>query len=98
MAPLGPFEVGHQHRHDQTRQGFGKGHQLGGVGQLGQQLRRHEGADFDLADARIVSTLNPLQFLCSGQGAGNALQAVAQAHFTNPHALGPVECAHVVCL
>jgi hypothetical protein len=94
---LGPLQVGHQHRHDQARQGFGKGHQLGGVGQLGQQFGRHKRADFDLADARVVSALNPLQFLCGGQGAGNALQAVAQAHFADRHAFGPRKYSHVQC-
>jgi hypothetical protein len=80
---FGAAQVGHQHRDVQPRQGFRKGHQLGGVGQLRQQARRHEGADLDLAQACRVGGANPFHLLRGGQRAGDALQAVAQADLAN---------------
>ena len=48
---LGAAQVRHQHGDRQPRDRARECDDLGGVGQLRQQLRRHEAADLDLADA-----------------------------------------------
>jgi hypothetical protein len=80
------LQVGHQHRGEQARQRLGKGQQFGGVGQLRQQVRRHEGADLDLALAGRVRVADPFELAGGGQHTGDALQAVAQPHFANDRA------------
>ena len=57
--------------------------ELGRVGELRQQARRHERADLDLALAGVVGVADPLELLRRGQHAGDALQAVAQADFAD---------------
>src|SRR5256885_1819698 len=56
-----------------------RSHQLGRVGQLGQQARRDEGADFDLALAGSVGIAYPFLLALGGQHGLDALQAIAQA-------------------
>jgi hypothetical protein len=76
---LGTAQIGHQHGDEQARQRSGVGHQLGRVGQLGQQARGHEGADFDLALAGGVGVAYPLLLAFGGQHGLDALKAIAQA-------------------
>jgi len=83
---FGALEVGHQHRGEHPRQRLRIGQQFGGVGQLRQQVRGHERTDLDLALAGRVRVADPFELAFCGQHAGDALQAVAQAHFADDRA------------
>jgi hypothetical protein len=83
---FGALQVGHEHRGEQPRQRLGEGEQFGRVGQLRQQVRRHEGADLDLALAGRVRVADPFELAGRGQHPRDALQAVAQAHFADDRA------------
>ena len=96
MARSAPLQVGHQHRDEQARQRLRVGHQLGGVGELRQQARRHERADLDLALAGGVGVADPLDLALGRQDRRDALQAVAQADFADHDAGG--EAAACACL
>jgi hypothetical protein len=81
--PLGTLEIGYQDRHDEVRQRLRVRDELTGVGKLRQQPRGHERADLDLALAGGVRVADPLELPRSGQRTREALQAVAQADFTD---------------
>ena len=89
---LGAAQVGHQRHHRQAGQGARVAHQLGRVGQLRQQLGRHEGADLDLAQAGGVQRVDPGQLVRGGHGARHALQAVARADLADVHAVMGDRC------
>ena len=82
-AACAPFRLGTSTEVTRPGSVFADGDQLGGVGQLRQQPRRHERADLDLAQARGVGAAQPFELLLGGQGAGDALQAVAQPDFAH---------------
>ena len=91
---LGPPEVGHQHRDHQVRQGLRESHQLGGVGELRQEMRRDERADLDLALAGFPGAADPLDLALGRQHRLDALQAVAEADFADHDSRG--ELLHVL--
>ncbi|MNS56894.1 hypothetical protein D3C72_897670 [compost metagenome] len=76
-------QVRHQHRDEQTRQRARERDQLRGIGQLRQQVRRHERADFQLTQAGRVRAANPRFLAGRGQDGADALQAVAQTDFAD---------------
>ena len=80
---LRALEIRHQHGSEESRQCLRIRQHLRGVGQLRQQPRRHERADFDLALSRGVGIAHPFELARSRQDGGDALQAVAQADFAN---------------
>ena len=86
-APLGAARIRDQRRHGQTRQGQRVPHDFFGVGQLRQQLRRHERADLDIAHPGRVFGIEPRQFRLGRHDLGDALQAVAHPDLADRHAV-----------
>ncbi|MCY1365999.1 hypothetical protein D9M69_528750 [compost metagenome] len=89
---LGATPIGHQGHHGEAGVRSGEGervpHHLGHVGHLRQQLRWHEGADLDLAQAGGSQRGYPAAFVDRGHGGADRLQAVARADLADQH-LGP---------
>ena len=83
---LGPFQVRHEHRNSQIREGARKGHNFRGIGQLRQQLRRHEATDLDLGDARGGLGGDPRLFGLKRHDALHALQPISRTDLTNQYA------------
>ena len=80
---LGSFQVRHQDRDHEAGQGASRGDELGGVGQLRQEARRHERADLDLAQPGGMGAAQPFELQLRGQDAGDALQSIAQPDLAN---------------
>ena len=59
MAASAPLQVRHQRHHRPSGQRDRVPHDVGGVGHLRQQLRRHERSDLDLAQAGRVQRVDP---------------------------------------
>ena len=78
---LGPFGVGHQCDHGKPFDPARERHQLGRVGHLGQQLRRNEAADLDLAHPGRRLSGDPAFLGLGRHRAFDRLQSVAQADF-----------------
>ena len=83
IARSAPFRLGTSTDASRPGKRLGEGQHLGRVGQLRQQARRHEGADFDLALAGGVGGANPFELGGRRDDPGDALQAVAQAHLAD---------------
>ena len=69
MARSAPFRLGTSTEARRPGQRLGEGQHLGGVGQLRQQPRRHEGADLDLALAGGVGVADPFELGGGGHDA-----------------------------
>ena len=80
---FGAAQVRHQHGDGQVRNRERVCDDLGRVGELRQHLRRHETADFDLAQSAGRERRDP-RLLCRERHDGlDALQAVARPHFAD---------------
>ena len=75
--------VGGQGHHGQAGKAQRMPNHLGGIGQLWQQVRRHEGADLDFSQAAGMQGADPEAFMGQGHDGLHALQAISRAHFTD---------------
>ncbi len=64
------------------------GHQLVGVGELGDRGRRDERRRLDLAEARVGEQLQVAELRLERDGRGFVLEAVARPDFVDPDAIG----------
>ena len=86
-ARSAPFRFGTRTETTRSGQGLRVRDQLGGVGELRQELRRNERADLDLALAGGVRGANPGLLALGRQHGADALQPVAQADFADDDAV-----------
>lgn len=84
---FGAAGIGHQHGHCQARVGAGMGHHIGCIGELWQELCRHETAHFDLADAGTCQRIDPCAFDRSGKSPVNRLESIAWTYFRDQDCL-----------